>query len=81
VCALAFAFAQWRRRPGSAPAPEVPEPDRASAVRATIETEAPRTAAYMLNGMPAALRDRVLRDIAASRRSAIEECIAEWNDA
>jgi hypothetical protein len=31
--------------------------------------------------MPAALRDRVLREIGASRRSAIEECIAEWNDA
>jgi flagellar M-ring protein FliF len=80
-CALVFACAQRLRKRESAPAPPAPEPDHAPAVRATIEAEAPRTAAYVLNGMPPALRERVLRDIDADRRSAIEECIAEWNDA
>lgn len=78
VCALVLALAQWRRRPDIGPVPATPELDHALAVRAIIEAEAPRTAAYVLNGMPAALRDRVLREIGASRRSAIEECIAEW---
>ncbi|HEY7787515.1 MAG TPA: flagellar M-ring protein FliF C-terminal domain-containing protein [Casimicrobiaceae bacterium] len=81
VCALAFACVQWLRRRESDPAPTIPETDHAPAIRATIEAEAPRTAAYVLNGMPSALRDRVLRDIDANRRGAIEECIAEWNDA
>jgi flagellar M-ring protein FliF len=81
VCALAFACAQWRRRRENAPVPAAPEPDHTPAVLATLEDESPRTAAYVLNGMPRALRDRVLRDIDVSRRSAIEDCIAEWNDA
>jgi flagellar M-ring protein FliF len=81
VCALAIACAQWLRRRDIASELAVTEPDRAPAVRATIEGETPRTAAYVLYGMPAGIRERVLREIDASRRNAIEECIAEWNDA
>jgi flagellar M-ring protein FliF len=81
-CAIVFVCAQWLRKRENLPkSAAAPESDHASAVRATIEAEAPRTAAYVLNGMPTALRERVLREIDVGRRSAIEECIAEAIDA
>lgn len=80
VCALVMAGAYWRRRHEINPLPAALEADHASAVGATIDAESPRTAAYVLSGMPPGLRARVLSEFDSGRRSAIEACIAEWND-
>jgi flagellar M-ring protein FliF len=80
ACALLWACAHWRRRRESDPPPE-PGQDHAPAVGAAIGAESPRTAAYVLSGMPPALRARVLREFDDGQRSAIEAYMAEWNDA
>jgi flagellar biosynthesis/type III secretory pathway M-ring protein FliF/YscJ len=80
ACAFAAVFAFRRGRRDDVPPPEVGEDDRAPEIGATIEAETPRTAAFVLKGMPPALRARVLRDVDAGRRSSIEACIAEWTD-
>ena len=80
ACALVMAGAYWRRRREVDPVPAARDEDHAPAVGATIDAETPRTAAYVLSGMPAGLRARVLAEFDATRRSAIEACIAEWND-
>jgi flagellar M-ring protein FliF len=80
ACALVTAGAFWRRRRDIDPLAAAPSDDHAPAVGATIVAETPRTAAYVLCGMPPGLRARVLAEFDATRRSAIETCIAEWND-
>lgn len=80
ACAFAavFAFRRGRRDLGPLPAPV--EPDHAPAVGATVGAETPRTAAYVLKGMPPEFRARVLSEFEPGRRSAIEACLAEWTD-
>ena len=81
ACAVVVGVALWRRRREIAPTPpEARNKDEALELAATFEAETPRTAAYVLNGMPPALRVLVLREFDSDRRCAIEACMAQLHD-
>jgi flagellar M-ring protein FliF len=82
ACALAVGVALWRRRREIAPVPvQASDQNHAPELATTIAAETPRTAAYVLSGMPPALRVLVLREFDADRRSAIEACMVQLLDA
>ncbi len=77
---LLTAGACWpraRAKTESAPALQI---DTAAAIGGAIGAESARTAAYVLNGMPAAIRARVLAEFDEPRRTSIEACLASWRD-
>lgn len=57
---------RWRRAKHAKLPPEV------RILRATVDQELPRTAAYLLRGLPAPVRDRVLKSYEPDRRAAVE---------
>jgi flagellar M-ring protein FliF len=77
---LTAAGAFWPRIRARIDAPAAPQTDPAAAIGGAIGAEAPRTAAYVLNGIPAAIRSRVLAGFDDDRRLSIEECLAAWRD-
>jgi flagellar M-ring protein FliF len=77
---LTAAGAFWPRLRARIELPAAPQTDPAAAIGGAIGAEAPRTAAYVLNGMPAAIRSRVLAGFDHERRLSIEEHLAAWRD-
>lgn len=73
VAALAMAVALGMhflpQRPRAAPDPAVRE------LRASLDRESPRTAAYLLSSLPLATRERVLASYGPARRATIEACL------
>jgi flagellar M-ring protein FliF len=77
---LTAAGAFWPRLRARSDAPLANQTDPAVAIGGAIGAEAPRTAAYVLNGMPAAIRSRVLAGFDDERRLSIEEHLTAWRD-
>ncbi|MBC5823632.1 MAG: hypothetical protein GIX02_02205 [Candidatus Eremiobacteraeota bacterium] len=71
VTILALGLALWRRAPVAVRAPDADD-RTATALLASLDRELPRTAAYVLAGLPQRLRDRVLRSYDTDSRARIE---------
>ncbi|MDQ2816789.1 MAG: hypothetical protein M3T49_01085 [Candidatus Eremiobacteraeota bacterium] len=68
---VALGVALWPRQPELPPAPDADDRS-AAALCGALGKEMPQTAAYVLAGLPARLRERVLRSYDAQSRSQIE---------
>ncbi|HLJ84577.1 MAG TPA: flagellar M-ring protein FliF C-terminal domain-containing protein [Candidatus Eremiobacteraceae bacterium] len=77
---LTAAGACWPRFRAGIDVPAARPTDCATAIGEVIGAESPRTAAYVLNGMPAAIRSRVLAGFDDKRRLSIEEHLTAWRD-
>ena len=69
VVAGALGFTFWPQRAHRQPDPAV------AALRASLDRESPRTAAYMLSTLPSNMRERVLASYGPLRRASIEACM------